>query len=162
MFSNGPPHMAEQKLGDQLEPIYSSSEGIRDVALRTCQKRWTMGRSGEGQGYLCWWHKMMMIYNRKERETVYLGFTYRITRIILTLSFAYLVYWTLLPISLGNFIGVFFLLARLWSTGWLYSIWRDVFSLFFCYWFVPIYQFVWYFFLFTNCIICSFFTLPEL
>ena len=27
--------------------IYSSSVGIRDVALRTSQKRWTIGRSGE-------------------------------------------------------------------------------------------------------------------
>ena len=41
------PHMAEQKQGDQLEPTYSSSVRIRDVALRTCQKRWTIGRSSE-------------------------------------------------------------------------------------------------------------------
>ena len=33
------PHMAEQKQGDQLEPTYSSSVRIRDVALRTCQNR---------------------------------------------------------------------------------------------------------------------------
>ena len=39
MFSHWPPHMAEQKQGDQLEPTYSSSVRIRDVALRTCQKR---------------------------------------------------------------------------------------------------------------------------
>ena len=45
--SYGPPHMAEQKQGDQLEPTYSSSVRIQDVALRTCQKRWTIGRSGE-------------------------------------------------------------------------------------------------------------------
>ena len=32
-------HMAEQKQGDQLECTYSSSVRIRDVALRTCQKR---------------------------------------------------------------------------------------------------------------------------
>ena len=47
MFSNGPLHMAEQKQGDQLEPIYSSSVRIRDVALRTSQKQCTIGRSGE-------------------------------------------------------------------------------------------------------------------
>ena len=47
MFSYGPPHMAEQKQGDQLEPTYSSSVRIRDVALRTCQKRWTIERSGK-------------------------------------------------------------------------------------------------------------------
>ena len=28
-------------------PTYSSSLRIRDVALRTCKKRWTIGRSGE-------------------------------------------------------------------------------------------------------------------
>ena len=38
--------MAEQKQGDQLEPTYGSSMRIRDVALRTCQKRWTIGRGG--------------------------------------------------------------------------------------------------------------------
>ena len=47
MFSYEPPHMAEQKQGDQLEPTYRSSVRIRDVALRTCQKRWTIRRSGE-------------------------------------------------------------------------------------------------------------------
>ena len=44
MFSYGPPHMAEQKQDDQLEPTYSSSVRIRDVALRTY---YTIGRSGE-------------------------------------------------------------------------------------------------------------------
>ena len=47
MFSNGPPHIAEQKQGDQLTPIYSSSVMIQDVALRTYQKRWTIRCSGE-------------------------------------------------------------------------------------------------------------------
>ena len=41
------PHMTEQNLGDQLEPIYSSSVRMRSVALRTCRKRWTIGRGGE-------------------------------------------------------------------------------------------------------------------
>ena len=36
MYSNGPPQMAKQKQGDQLEPTYTSSVRIRDVALRTC------------------------------------------------------------------------------------------------------------------------------
>ena len=40
-------HMAEQMQEDQLEPTYSSSVRIRDVALRTFQKRWTIRRSGE-------------------------------------------------------------------------------------------------------------------
>ena len=47
MFFNGPPHMAEIKQDEQLEPTYSSSLRIRYVALRTCRKRWTIGRSGE-------------------------------------------------------------------------------------------------------------------
>ena len=47
IFSYGPLHMAEKKQGDQLESTYSSSVRIRDVALRTCQKRWMIGRSGE-------------------------------------------------------------------------------------------------------------------
>ena len=36
------PHM-----DDQLEHTYSSYVRIRDVALKTCQRRWTIGRSGE-------------------------------------------------------------------------------------------------------------------
>ena len=47
MYSYGPPHMAEQKQDDQLEHTYSSSVRIRDVALKTCQRRWTIGRSGK-------------------------------------------------------------------------------------------------------------------
>ena len=47
MYSYGPPHMAEQKQDDQLEHTYSSYVRIRDVALKTCQKRWMIGKSGE-------------------------------------------------------------------------------------------------------------------
>ena len=47
MYSYGPPHMAGQKQDDQLEHTYSSYGRIRDVALKTCQRRWTIGRSGE-------------------------------------------------------------------------------------------------------------------
>ena len=47
MYSYGPPYMAEQKHVDQLEHIYSSYVRIRDIALKTCQKRWTIGKSGE-------------------------------------------------------------------------------------------------------------------
>ena len=46
MYSYGALHMAEQK-GDQLEPTYSTSVGIRGVALMTCRKRWTIGRGGK-------------------------------------------------------------------------------------------------------------------
>ena len=47
MYSYGPAHMAKQKQDDQLEHTYSSYVRIQDVALKTCQKRWTIGRSGE-------------------------------------------------------------------------------------------------------------------
>ena len=47
MYSNGPPHMAKQKQDDQLKHTYSSYVRIRDVALKTCQKWWMIGRSGE-------------------------------------------------------------------------------------------------------------------
>ena len=47
MYSYGPPHMAEQKQDDRLERACSSSVRIRDVALKTCRRRRTIGRSGE-------------------------------------------------------------------------------------------------------------------
>ena len=62
MFSYGPPHMTEQKQGDQLEPTYSSSVRIRDVALMTSQKRRTIGRSGERRSVISVGrHDMMMM-----------------------------------------------------------------------------------------------------
>ena len=39
MYSYGAPHMAKQKQDDQLERTYSSYVRIRDVALKTYQKR---------------------------------------------------------------------------------------------------------------------------
>ena len=47
MYSYGPPRMAELKQDDQFEHTYSSYARIRDVALKTCQMQWTIGRSGE-------------------------------------------------------------------------------------------------------------------
>ena len=47
MYSYWPTHMAEQKQDDQLEHTYSSYVRIRDVALKTCQRWWTIGKSGE-------------------------------------------------------------------------------------------------------------------
>ena len=47
MYSYGPPHMTEQEQDDQLEHTYSSSVRIRDVAPKTFQRRWTIGKSGE-------------------------------------------------------------------------------------------------------------------
>ena len=39
--------MAEQKQDDQQEHTHSSYVKIRDVAQKTCQRRWTIGKSGE-------------------------------------------------------------------------------------------------------------------
>ena len=47
MYSYGPPHMAKQKQDDQLELTYSSYVRTQDVTLKTCQRRWMIGRSGE-------------------------------------------------------------------------------------------------------------------
>ena len=43
----GPLHMDEQRQDNQLEPTYSSSVLIWDVALKTCQKQWTIRKSGK-------------------------------------------------------------------------------------------------------------------
>ena len=47
MYSYGPQHMAGQKQDDQLEHTFSSYVRIRDVALKTCKRRWTIGSFGE-------------------------------------------------------------------------------------------------------------------
>ena len=47
MYSSEPLHIDKQKQDDQFEPTYSSSMLIRDVALKTCRKQWTIGRDGE-------------------------------------------------------------------------------------------------------------------
>ena len=47
MYSCGPPHMANQKQDDQLEHSYSNYVMIRDVTLKTCRRRWMIGRRGE-------------------------------------------------------------------------------------------------------------------
>ena len=41
------PHMAVQKQDDQHEHTFSNYEMILDVVLKTCQRRWTIGKSGE-------------------------------------------------------------------------------------------------------------------
>ena len=64
MYSYRPPHLAEQKPEDQLEHTYSSSVRIRDGALKTCQRRWTIGKSderGSGISVLAAWHDDMMV-----------------------------------------------------------------------------------------------------
>ena len=54
-----PPLMANQKQDDQLEHSYSSYVMIWDVTLKTCQRRWMIGRRGErgsGISVLAAWH----------------------------------------------------------------------------------------------------------
>ena len=41
------PHMAVQKQDDQHEHTFSNYVRIKDVVLKTCQRRWTIGKSGE-------------------------------------------------------------------------------------------------------------------
>ena len=51
--------MDDQRQDNQLEPIYSSSVPIRDVALKTRQKQWTIekgGKKGSGISVLMAWH----------------------------------------------------------------------------------------------------------
>ena len=47
MYSYGPLHMAKKKQDDQHEYTFNSYERIQDVALKTCQRRWTIEKSGE-------------------------------------------------------------------------------------------------------------------
>ena len=47
MYSYGAPHMAVQKQDDQLELTYSNYVRTQDVTLKTCWRRWMIGRSGE-------------------------------------------------------------------------------------------------------------------
>ena len=47
MYSYGPPHTTDQKQDDQFQTTFSSYVRIRDVALKTHQRRWTIGRCGE-------------------------------------------------------------------------------------------------------------------
>ena len=57
MYFYEPSH--KQKQDDQLEHTYSSYVSIWDVALKTCQSRWTIGKSGErgsGISVLAEWH----------------------------------------------------------------------------------------------------------
>ena len=47
MYSCGPPHMNVQKQDDQHELTYSNYVRTQDVTLKTCRRRWMIGRSGE-------------------------------------------------------------------------------------------------------------------
>ena len=66
MYSGGPLPIHEQRYDDQLEPIYSSSMTIRDIALKTCRKQWTIGevvaREESGISILMAWREDIYIY----------------------------------------------------------------------------------------------------
>ena len=47
MYSCEPPHMDVQKQDDQHELTYSNYVRTQDVKLKTCRRRWMIGRSGE-------------------------------------------------------------------------------------------------------------------
>ena len=47
MYSCGPPHMDVQEWDDQHEPTYSNYVRTQDVTLKTCRRRWMIGRNGE-------------------------------------------------------------------------------------------------------------------
>ena len=47
MYYYEPPHIAEQKQDIHLEHTYSSYVRVRDVALKSCQQRSMIGRSGK-------------------------------------------------------------------------------------------------------------------
>ena len=47
MYSCGPPHMDVQEWDDQHELTYSSYVRTRVVTLKTCRRRWMIGRNGE-------------------------------------------------------------------------------------------------------------------
>ena len=59
MYSRGPPHMDVQEWDDQHEPTYSNYVRTQDVTLKTCRRRWMIGRNGErgsGISALAVWH----------------------------------------------------------------------------------------------------------
>ena len=103
MFSYGPTHKAEQKQADQLEPTYSSSVRIWDVALRTCQKRWTIGRSGKrGSGISMlvaqqdddndlWYRRKLTFYEKKNHQGVIIYRQYLIN--LNALLFGITIHW---------------------------------------------------------------------
>ena len=76
MYSYGPPHIAKQKKDDQLEHTYSSYVRIRDVALKTCHRRWMIGRSGKiGSGISVlattwWWWWLLLVVTKKTYNCV--------------------------------------------------------------------------------------------
>ena len=60
------------KQDDQLEHTFSSYVRIRDVALKTYRRRWTIGRDGErGSGISVLRHDLMMMIRSRKRTRQY-------------------------------------------------------------------------------------------
>ena len=99
MYSYGPPHMAEQKLDDHPEHTFSSYVRIRDVALKTCLRQWTIGRSGErvsGISMLATRHYYYYYYHQIELlmldESTWIHFTVYKLFVLKTVNWSYIVY----------------------------------------------------------------------
>ena len=74
MYSWGPPHMDVQKQDDQHELTYSNYVRTQDVTLKTCQRRWMIGRSGErgsGISVLAARHDEMMMISYLVKKWIY-------------------------------------------------------------------------------------------
>ena len=59
MYFRGPLHTDEERLNDQLEPIYNISVPIQDAAWKTSPEQWTIETCGErrpGRYVLAVWH----------------------------------------------------------------------------------------------------------
>ena len=65
MYFYRPLHTDEQRQDDQLEPTYSGCVPIRDIVMKTCRQRWTIG-SGDERGSGISVQMMMMIFGSKE------------------------------------------------------------------------------------------------
>ena len=63
--------MDEQKQDDQQESTYSSSVRIRDVALKTCRKQWTIEMGGERESGIS------LLMARRNDDTVLCDFTFK-------------------------------------------------------------------------------------
>ena len=72
MYSYEPPHMAKQKQDDQLEHTYSRCVRIWDVALKTCQKRWMIVRSGERGSVI----SVLVAWHDDDDDDIFIDFNY--------------------------------------------------------------------------------------
>ena len=62
IYSSGSFHMDEQRQDDQLEPIYSGSVLIQDVALKICPKQYTIEKGSERGS----WISVLMVQHNDE------------------------------------------------------------------------------------------------